>query len=294
MTTRSGAGGDGGRESLPGERPSITSAGLPLRAPKPRVTLAEAYAQHLLNLLDHLGVVAQMSGRTFLALFRRPFEMRQIVYQMEAVGVASLGLASVTAIFIGMVMAIQFAFGLQKFGGMEYVGRVIGLSFARELAPTLTAVIVGGRVAAGMAAEVGSMNVTEQVDAIRALGADPIKKLVLPRVIASIVVMPVLSFFALALGFFGAMMVVSAQFSIPPGFFLSSALETVNLRDLFAGAGKTPFFGYIIAIVGCHYGLQTRGGTEGVGKSTTATVVAVSIAILIADFFLTKLFMSAF
>jgi phospholipid/cholesterol/gamma-HCH transport system permease protein len=193
-----------------------------------------------------------------------------------------------------MVMAIQFAFGLQKFGGMEYTGRVIGLSFARELAPTLTAVIVGSRVAAGMAAEVGSMNVTEQVDAIRALGADPVKKLVLPRVIAMVLVMPLLGFFALALGFLGAMWITSSQFSIPMGFFFRSALESVNMRDLGAGMCKTPFFGFIIAIIGCHYGLTTRGGTEGVGKSTTATVVAVSVTICITDFFLTKLFMAMF
>ncbi len=285
--------GEGGRDAAAGERTSLTSGSLP-RIFKPRQTITEIYAQRLLNLLDHLGVVAQISWRTLLVLFQRPLEFRQIVYQMEAVGVASVGLASVTAIFIGMVMAIQFAFGLQKFGGMEYTGRVIGLSFARELAPTLTAVIVGGRVAAGMAAEVGSMNVTEQVDAIRALGADPIKKIVLPRVIASILVMPVLSFFALALGFLGAMAVTSSQFGIQPGFFFNSALESVNMRDLAAGMGKTPFFGYIIAVIGCHYGLQTRGGTEGVGRSTTSTVVAVSITILISDFFLTKLFMAVF
>lgn len=285
--------GEGGRESLPGDRNSLASGSMP-RFQKPQPSIAEQYAQRILNLLDHLGVVAQISWRTLLVLFQRPLEVRQIVYQMEAVGVASVGLASITAIFIGMVMAIQFAFGLQKFGGMEYTGRVIGLSFARELAPTLTAVIVGGRVAAGMAAEVGSMNVTEQVDAIRALGADPMKKIVLPRVIASILVMPVLSFFALALGFIGAMAVTSSQFGIQPGFFFNSALESVNMRDLAAGMGKTPFFGYIIAVIGCHFGLQTRGGTEGVGRSTTSTVVAVSITILISDFFLTKLFMAMF
>jgi phospholipid/cholesterol/gamma-HCH transport system permease protein len=245
-------------------------------------------------LVDDLGTTALLSIRTARVLFTRPLEWRAVVYQMETVGVASIGIASITATCIGMVMAIQFAFGLQKFGGMEYVGRVVGLSFARELAPTLTAVIVGGRVGAGMAAEVGSMNVTEQVDAIRALGADPAKKLVLPRVIATILVMPVLSFFALALGFIGAMVVTSIQFHISAQFFFRSALETVNLRDLWAGIGKTPVFGFIISIIGCHYGLKTTGGTEGVGRSTTSTVVAISITILIADFFLTKLFMTVF
>jgi phospholipid/cholesterol/gamma-HCH transport system permease protein len=208
---------------------------------------------------------------------------------MESLGVRSMGIASVTSIFVGMVMAVQFAFGLQKFGGMEYTGRIIGLSFSRELAPTLTAVIVGGRIGAGIAAEVGSMAVTEQIDAIRALGADPIKKLVVPRLLASIVVMPVLGAFALVLGFGGAMIITSVQFNIPPGFFLRTSLGSVNFADYFSGMYKCPFFGAIIALVGCHFGLITRGGTEGVGHATTRTVVVISIAILIADFFLTKM-----
>ncbi len=124
------------------------------------------------------------------AMFERPLEIRSTLYQMEALGVRSAAIASVTALFVGMVMAVQFAIGLQKFGGMEYTGRIIGLSFSRELAPTLTAVIVGGRIGAGIAAEVGSMAVTEQIDAIRALGANPVKKLVVPRLLASVVVMP--------------------------------------------------------------------------------------------------------
>jgi phospholipid/cholesterol/gamma-HCH transport system permease protein len=278
------------------ERVSIPppSGLFPAFARPPEPAFIERQLRRATALVDDLGMTALLSVRTARVLFTRPLELRAIVYQMETVGVASIGIASITATFIGMVMAIQFAFGLQKFGGMEYVGRVVGLSFARELAPTLTAIIVGGRVGAGMAAEVGSMNVTEQVDAIRALGADPAKKLVLPRVIATILVMPVLSFFALALGFIGAMIVTSVQFNLSAEFFFRSALETVNLRDLWAGMGKTPFFGFIISIIGCHFGLKTTGGTEGVGRSTTSTVVAISITILIADFFLTKLFMSVF
>ena len=134
---------------------------------------------------------------TAVAIFRRPLEVSSTFYQMESLGVESMGIASVTSLFVGMVMAVQFAFGLQKFGGMEYTGRIIGISFSRELAPTLTAVIVGGRIGAGIAAEVGSMAVTEQIDAIRALGADPVKKLVVPRLLASVVVMPVLGAFVL-------------------------------------------------------------------------------------------------
>ncbi len=240
------------------------------------------------SFLEHLGQIGRMTGGAAVAMWHRPLELQSTLYQMESLGVRSMGIASVTALFVGMVMAVQFAFGLQKFGGMEYTGRIIGLSFSRELAPTLTAVIVGGRIGSGIAAEVGSMAVTEQIDAIRALGADPVKKLVVPRLLASIIVMPVLCAFALVIGFCGAMAICSTQFGIAPGFFLRTALGSVNFADYFSGMFKTPFFGAIIAILGCHFGLITRGGTEGVGQATTRTVVAISISILVADFFLTK------
>jgi phospholipid/cholesterol/gamma-HCH transport system permease protein len=249
----------------------------------------ERLVDRALGLVAHLGVISQMTWGTVRAAFKRPFEWRAFLQQLESLGVASLGIVVVTSVFIGMVMAVQFAFGLRKFGGMEYTGRVIAMSFARELAPTLTAVIVGGRIGAGMAAEVGSMNVTEQIDAVRALGADPLKKLVLPRLLAAIIVMPVLASFALVLGFSGAMVITDLQFNIPSSFFLRSALGTVTMMDFMSGMFKTPFFGAIIALVGCHFGMTTTGGTAGVGNSTTRTVVVISITILIADFFLTKL-----
>jgi phospholipid/cholesterol/gamma-HCH transport system permease protein len=244
------------------------------------------------TLVDQLGEVALLTGRTARALTKRPYEIRAIFYQMEALGVQSTAIVATTSIFIGMVMTIQFAFGLQRFGGIEYIPRVVVLSFLRELGPTLTAIIVGGRIGSGMAAEVGAMNVTEQVDAVRALGADPHKKLVLPRVVASILVMPVLALFSLFLGTVGAILVCQFEYGIPAQFFLRSSLQVVQMSDLFSGLGKTPVFGFIIAIVGCHFGLRTTGGTEGVGRTTTRTVVVVSIAILIADFLLTKLFVA--
>jgi phospholipid/cholesterol/gamma-HCH transport system permease protein len=268
--------------SPPSSRPPPSSVIAPPPAPKYH------FGDTARGFLDHLGQIGRMTGGAIVAMFRRPFEFDATIYQMQSLGVRSMGIASVTAVFVGMVMAVQFAFGLQKFGGMEYTGRIIGLSFSRELAPTLTAVIVGGRIGSGIAAEVGSMAVTEQIDAIRALGADPVKKLVVPRLIASTIVMPVLGAFALVLGFAGAMMICSAEFGIPPGFFLRTALGSVNFADYFSGMFKCPFFGAIIALVGCHFGLITRGGTEGVGQATTRTVVVISIAILIADFFLTK------
>ncbi len=276
------AGPESGRPSMePGP------ASMSMLPPPPTPARIRIY-EDAIGLVEHFGEIGRMTLQCFVAMFRRPLEISSTLYQMESLGVRSMGIASVTSLFVGMVMAVQFAFGLQKFGGMEYTGRIIGLSFSRELAPTLTAVIVGGRIGAGIAAEVGSMAVTEQIDAIRALGADPVKKLVVPRLLASVVVMPVLGAFALVLGFAGAMGITSIQFGIPPGFFLRTSLGSVNFADYFSGMYKTPFFGALIALIGCHFGLITRGGTEGVGQATTRTVVAISIAILISDFFLTK------
>lgn len=257
--------------------------------PPPMAPTLPKLSLRSLAFLEHLGDVAQLTVRTARMTLKRPLELGSTLYQFEQLGVRSMGIVAVTSLFIGMVMTIQFAYGLRRFGGVEYIPRVIVLSFCRELAPTLTAVIVGGRIGSGIAAEVGSMAVTEQIDAIRALGADPVKKLVVPRLIASTLVMPVLGAFALVLGFCGAMFICAVEFGIPPGFFLRTALGSVTLLDYVSGMYKCPFFGAIIAIIGCHFGLITRGGTEGVGHATTRTVVATSISILIADFFLTKL-----
>jgi phospholipid/cholesterol/gamma-HCH transport system permease protein len=279
---------------IPEPPESVRSSGRAstLPPPLPEPTLTQSLRERASHFVEHMGGISILIARTATSLFRRPFEIASTIYQIESLGVRSLGIVAVTSIFIGMVMTIQFAFGLQRFGGIEYIPRVIVLSFLRELGPTLTAIIVGGRIGSGMAAEVGAMNVTEQVDAIRALGGDPAKKLVLPRVLAAMIVMPFLSIFADALGTFGALFVAAIEYDIRPRQFMQASLETVLLSDLFSGLAKTPIFGFIIAIVGCHFGLTTRGGTEGVGQSTTRTVVVVSIAILVADYFLTRIFVS--
>ncbi len=242
--------------------------------------------------LDELGGMAILFRDATLAAFARPFEWREVVYQLEQMGVKSISIALITAVFVGMVMTVQFAFGLERFGATDYVGRVIGLSITRELAPSLTALVVGSRIGSGMAAEIGSMAVTEQIDAIRALGADPVKKLVTPRLIACVILIPVLALFADVVGFGGAMVVANLQFDTPMGFFLRTALESINMQDFMSGLGKAPFFGVSIAMIGCYYGMQTRGGTEGVGRATTRTVVVSAVSILVSDFMLTKLFLS--
>jgi phospholipid/cholesterol/gamma-HCH transport system permease protein len=272
----------------PGSLPPGRISNLPEIPPEP--AFLEVYKVRTLRFVEHMGAIAVLAWSALRSIGRRPLEIESTIYQIESLGVRSLGIVAVTSIFIGMVMTVQFAFGLQRFGGIEYIPRVIVLSFLRELGPTLTAVIVGGRIGSGMAAEVGAMNVTEQVDAIRALGGDPAKKLVLPRLLAAMIVMPFLSIFADTLGTLGAMFVCSAEYQIRPRLFLQTSLESVLLSDLISGLAKTPVFGFIIAIVGCHFGLTTTGGTEGVGQSTTRTVVVVSIAILVADYLLTRIF----
>jgi phospholipid/cholesterol/gamma-HCH transport system permease protein len=271
--------------SLPNHPPAPTRPSvMPVTTQPAKPSLTERF----LGVLQEIGEATRMTQGAIRGIFRRPIELRETVHQIAALGVSSLGIVFVTSVFIGMVMSSQFAFGLQKFGGMEYTGRVVAISFARELAPTLTAVIVGGRIGAGMTAELGSMAVTEQIDAIQALGADPVKKLVTPRLVASIIVMPILGSVALALGFSGAMFITDLQFGIPWPFFLGSSLSQLVIADYASGLLKTPFFGAIIAIVACHYGIRTRGGTQGVGNNTTITVVVTSIMILTLDLLLTR------
>lgn len=281
----------GGPSIPPPGRPSLVP-GAPSIPPRPPKRAFDGLRTATRENLEHLGALAVLTWDTIKAIPKRPFEFYQLIYQLEQMGVRSFAIASITAIFVGMVMTVQFAFSLERFGARDYVGRVVGLSISRELAPALTALVVGCRIGAGIAAELGSMMVTEQVDAIRALGADPVKKLVVPRVIACTLLMPILCVFADVLGFGAAMVVAYVQFGTPPGFFYRSGLSAVEMSDFLSGVLKTPVFGAQIALIGCYLGLTTRGGTEGVGKSTTRAVVAVAIAVLLSDFFLTKVFIA--
>ncbi|MFA6034387.1 MAG: ABC transporter permease [Myxococcota bacterium] len=244
------------------------------------------------NGIEYAGGLVMMITRTFRQLFKRPFEGSAIAQQIEIIGIQSMPIVVLTAAFTGMVMALQYASGMMRFGAQMYTGKLVALSLTRELGPVLTSLMVGGRVGAGIAAELGSMNVTEQVDAVRALGANPLKKLVLPRVIAAVIIMPFLAIFTDIIGLFGGMVVSYTEFDIPMGFFYKSALESTGFDDFFSGVVKTIFFGFIISVVGCYQGLKTRGGTEGVGRSTTESVVIISIGILITDYVLTKIFLS--
>ena len=236
------------------------------------------------------GRLAIFTGRAFLAMLRPPYEIRLWIAEMEQIGVRSLGVAAITATFTGMVLALQTAYSLPSLGVKYYIGTVVSKSVVRELGPVLTALIVGGRIGAGMTAELGTMKVTEQIDALRSMATDPVKKLVAPKLIATLVMLPVLTILGNALGVLGGLVVSTEQLNLTAGFYFNDVLDAITLQDIGSGIGKSFFFAYFIAVIGCHNGLTTRGGADGVGRATTNTVVMASIMILVSDFFLTKLF----
>jgi phospholipid/cholesterol/gamma-HCH transport system permease protein len=249
----------------------------------------EGIGERALEVVDRLGRFARLAGATFRAARRPRFPWLETVRQLESIGTRSATIVLITSFFTGMVLALQTGIALERFGAKLYVGSVVALALARELGPVLTALMVGGRVGAGISAEIGAMQVTEQVDAIRSLGADPVQKLVLPRVLAATLALPLLTMLADVLGVFGGMLIATSQFHITPNFYLDTITWAVTVEDLLSGIAKTFVFGWIIAMVSCFVAFETTGGTVGVGRATTAAVVVGSIAVLVSDFFLTKL-----
>ena len=202
---------------------------------------------------------------------------------MEALGVRSLGIASVVALFTGLVMATQFAYGLQKFGGMEYTGRIIGLSFSRELAPSLTAVVVGARIGSGITAEIGSMAVTEQIDAMEVSATNPYKFLVVTRVLATTFMIPVLVMYTDFVALMGAFINVNANELVSISTFFAQVFSSVTFLDIFSSIIKSLFFGFTIGMVGCYKGYNSSKGTEGVGRAANAAVVVSMFLIFIEE-----------
>lgn len=239
--------------------------------------------------LEVLGAMAMMTGRVFSRAVRPPYDWGALVYHTEFLGVRSMPIALLTSTFAGLVISLQFGFFLSRFGVQYTVGRVVVLTLFRELAPVLTALTVGARIGSGMAAELGAMTVTEQVDAIRALGADPLRKLVVPRVLACLLVMPTLTVLADVIGLGAGALVVNMQYGISFELFFQGALDAVLMTDFVSGVIKGAIFGVIIGLVGCFKGLTVEGGTEGVGRATTQTVAITSVSVCLADFFITKI-----
>jgi len=239
----------------------------------------------------YFGGVSELSLDFFKVVLTSAFPFGETVKQFEEVGIKSATLTSLIALFSGLVIAVQFIVGLKRFGLQLYTGQIIGIAIVRELGPVLTAVMVAARVGAGVTAEIGSMNVTEQVQAIEAMGANPIQKLVVPRVVAITLCTPILTVIADFIGILGGMVITTMQTGISNRYFIDQITKTVEMIDFGSGIAKTFFFGFIIGIIACYQGLNTRGGTEGVGRSTTLSVVYACMCIFVSDFFLTKLFL---
>jgi len=250
----------------------------------------EAAGAFIRSRVAYLGALVRLAGHFFKQATKRPLITQELKEQCMHVGLASMPIAAITLFFVGVVFAFQFGITLRKLGAVSFIGRVTSVSLLRELGPVFTALVVGGRVGAGMAAEIGSMRVSEQIDAIRALGASPIRKLIVPRIIASTFMLPLVTVLATIIGAIGAVLLSWIEFKVSPLSFYTTSLSTVRLLDFISGFTKTFFFGFGIALVGCHEGLICDFGTKGVGRATTRAVVNVSLVIVFTDFFLTHIF----
>ena len=230
-----------------------------------------------------------MIGKVARASVTRPFYFRDVVEQFETIGVGSLTVVLLTGMFTGMVLALQSGFTLDQFGARSMVGRLVSASMVKELGPVLTGLMVAGRVGSGIAAELGSMMVTEQIAALRALGSDPMRKLVLPRILAGLIMVPLLTVVSGGIGMVGGWIVTVTQLKVASSVYWNSVVNGLYIQDVWMGLIKPFFIGFTITSIGCHVGLRTRGGTQGVGRSTTNAVVAASVAVIAVDFFVTKL-----
>src|SRR5438552_6963390 len=242
----------------------------------------------------YVGGLADLGMQTIREGIRGPIERDIVMTQFEQIGVRSLSIVAITSLFIGMVLALQTAYSLEQFGVKLFIGKVVSLSLVRELAPVMMSLMVGGRVGAGITAEIGTMKVTEQIDALRALATSPVRKLVVPKVLATTVMFPVLTIVSNFVGIAGGLIIAVAILHITANWSMRSVIDTVKYTDLASGIGKTFFFGFAVGLIACFNGLRTTGGADGVGRSTTQTVVMAAITVLIMDFFLTKLFLLAF
>jgi phospholipid/cholesterol/gamma-HCH transport system permease protein len=244
----------------------------------------------VLRFLEESGKIMVLFGKTLGLSFRPPFDFRALMRQIEEVGIRSVPVVLITGTFTGMVLALQSYTGFKRFNAEAFVGTVVALSMTRELGPVLSGLMVSGRVGSAMAAELGTMQVTEQIDALYTLATNPIKYLIVPRFLASLIVMPILTVFADGLGILGGYLVSVNLLGSNPTIYVRRTFDYLDLEDIYIGLFKAGIFGMIIAVIGCYQGFNTQGGAEGVGKSTTRAVVMSSLLILIANYFITALF----
>jgi phospholipid/cholesterol/gamma-HCH transport system permease protein len=232
-----------------------------------------------------------LSWRGLANLFSQPRYLGDIIQQMDTIGVGSLQIVVLTGFFTGAVLALQSANSLARFGALSFTGQLVSMSMVRELGPVLTSLMVAGRNASGMASELGSMQVTEQIDAMRALGTDPLRKLVTPRLTATMFMLFFLTILSDLVGLAGGSAIALLLLRLDLNEYWTSAWQTLRYADIFMGLIKPVIFGFIIATVGCYYGLSAKGGTQGVGRATTQAVVVSSVLILATDLFVTRLLM---
>lgn len=250
----------------------------------------EKIGKFVLNSVISLGEVTHLFLSTLKWMFRRPFDSKNIIAQMVHIGYNSIPVIFITSLFTGMVIALQTGLTLESTlkGMSQFIGGVVSVSMARELAPVLTSLIMAGRIGSSITAEIGTMQVTEQIDALRTLGTNPIHYLAVPRFLALTFMLPALVMFADFIGWFGGAIVSVIELETPFLTYYYHSQSTLRMGDILSGLIKSCVFGMIIAIIGCYKGFKTTGGAEGVGKSTISSVVTSSILILIADYFLTS------
>lgn len=241
-----------------------------------------------LRVLLEVQETTLLAARAFGRLFRRPAYLPEMITQMDVIGVGSLTIILLTGFFTGGVLALQTYPTLKYYGAQDQTGRLVATALVRELGPVLSGLMVAGRVASAIAAELGSMVVSQQIDAMRALGTDPVRKLVAPRLIALLVTLPLLTLISDAVGIFGGWVVATQLYDMASGTFTAAVWDGLTTDDITGGFIKAACFALIVGTVACRQGLRTEGGTVGVGRSTTTSVVMSSILIIVADFFITK------
>jgi phospholipid/cholesterol/gamma-HCH transport system permease protein len=252
--------------------------------------MLETIGRSFILFLSDVGAYFRLVIQSCLGCFKKPFEFKELVKQLEVVGVQSASVVLVTAIFTGMVFSLQTYGGFQRFQAEGYVPGVLGLALLREMIPVLCGLMVAGRVGSAMAAEIGTMKVSDQIDALEVMSTSPIQYLVVPRFLALIAMLPLLIAMGDLVGLWGGRFLITHILGDPTPGFMARVFEFLEAQDFWSGMVKAAVFGGIIASVGCFQGLSTRGGAEGVGKSTTTAVVRASLGILISDFFLSKMF----
>jgi phospholipid/cholesterol/gamma-HCH transport system permease protein len=244
----------------------------------------DAVKRMVLRVQEYLLLLGQIAR----AMVTRPIYVRDIIEQLDAIGIGSLTVVVLTGLFTGMVLALQMGVTLDQFGARSAVGRLVSASMVRELGPALTALMVTGRVGSGIAAELGSMMVTDQIAAMRSLGTDPIRKLVVPRVLAGTIMVPVLVVVADAVGMVGGLVISVTQLRVAASVYWANVYEALYMADIWMGVIKPVILGFALVSISCFFGLKTTGGTQGVGRATTQAVVAASVAVLALDLLVTK------